>query len=203
VPAVEALLPRFRAAHTQVLGVSVDSVHCHANWGKDLGGISFPLLADFNPKGALAQSLGLYLEKAGITDRATVIIDSGGIVRHASSVTPSGQRDIGALAALCEEIDKASTGPCEDFAPPPGVPEGATLYIKSRCGFSRATMLAMDNLHIAGKVPVRNVTEDPSAMETLRRIAGKETAPCLIVGETPMHESKDIIRRLVDATAPL
>ena len=131
MPAVEASLDRFRAAHTQVLGVSVDSVHCHANWGKDLGGISFPLLADFNPKGALAQSLGVYLQEAGITDRATVIIDSGGIVRHASSVTPAGRRDIAALAALCEEIDRASSAPREPFAPPPGVPEGATLYIKS------------------------------------------------------------------------
>lgn len=200
---MEAQIERFRAAHTQVLGVSVDSVHCHANWGKDLGGISFPLLADFNPKGALAQSLGLYLEKAGITDRATVIIDSGGIVRYSSSVGPSGQRDIAGLAALCEEIDKASTSPKEPFAGPPGVPAGATLYIKSRCGFSRATLLAMDNLHLSGKVPVRNVTEDPAAKATLLRIAGKETAPCLIVGETPMHESKDIIRRLVDAVSPL
>jgi len=203
VPAVEASLDRFRAAHTQVLGVSVDSVHCHANWGKDLGGVSFPLLADFHPKGALAQSLGLYLEKAGITDRATVIIDSGGIVRHASSVTPAGRRDIAALAALCEEIDRASSAPREPFAPPPGVPEGATLYIKSQCGFSRATMLAMENLHLAGKVPVRNITDDPAAKETLLRIAGKETAPCLIIGETPLHESKDIIRRLVDAMSPL
>ena len=108
-----------------------------------------------------------------------------------------------ALAALCEEIDKASTSPKEPFAAPPGVPAGATLYIKSRCGFSRATLLAMDNLHLSGKVPVRNVTEDPAAKATLLRIAGKETAPCLIVGETPMHESKDIIRRLVDAVCPL
>lgn len=203
MPAAEALLGRFRAAHTQVLGVSVDSIYCHANWAKDLGGISFPLLADFNPKGALAQSMGLYLEKAGITDRATVIIDSTGIVRHASSVTPSGQRDIAALAALCEEIDKASTGPVEPFATPPGVPEDAILYVKSRCGFSRATLLALENLHLAGKVPVCNITEDASAKGTLLGIAGKETAPCLIVGKAPLHESKDIIRRLVDAVAPI
>ena len=97
MPAVEALLERFEAAHTQVLGVSVDSVHCHANWGRDLGGVSFPLLADFHPKGGVAQSYGLYLEDKGITDRATVIIDKTGVVRHASSVTPSGERDIEAL----------------------------------------------------------------------------------------------------------
>ena len=203
MPAVEANLDRFRAAHTQVLGVSVDSVHCHANWAKDLGGISFPLLADFHPKGAVAKSLGVYLEAAGITDRATVIIDSAGIVRHASSVTPAGKRDIAELASLCAEIDKASTSPVEDFAPPPGLPEGATLYIKSMCGFSRATLLAAANLGLTGKLPVRNITEDPTAKELLLKLAGKETAPCFVVGETPMHESKDIIRRLVELTSPL
>ncbi|RMF73724.1 MAG: alkyl hydroperoxide reductase, partial [Acidobacteria bacterium] len=32
MPEVERLLPRFRGAHTQVLGISVDSIYCHANW---------------------------------------------------------------------------------------------------------------------------------------------------------------------------
>jgi len=203
VPAVEAHLARFQAAHTQVLGVSVDSVYCHANWAKDLGGVSFPLLADFHPKGALAAACGVYLEKAGITDRATVIIDSGGVVRHASSVTPAGQRDASQLAALCEEIDRASTSPKVPFAARAGLPADAVLYVKSRCGFSRATLLAMDNLHLTGKLSVVNVTEDAAAREALVRIAGKETAPCLVAGGAAMHESKDIIRRLVEATAPL
>ena len=84
MPEVEALLPRFRAAHTQVLGVSIDSVYCHANWARDLGGISFPLLADFEPKGAAASEYGLYLDSPGIDDRATVIVDVSGTVRHVS-----------------------------------------------------------------------------------------------------------------------
>ena len=50
---MEAALDRFRAAGTQVLGVSVDSIHSHANWGRDLGDVSFPLLADFEPIGFL------------------------------------------------------------------------------------------------------------------------------------------------------
>ena len=64
---MEAALDRFRAADTQVLGVSIDSIHSHANWAHDVGGVSFPLLADFHPKGALAQSFGHYLADAGIT----------------------------------------------------------------------------------------------------------------------------------------
>ena len=202
MPAVEAHLARFRAANTQVLGVSIDSVYSHANWAKDLGGVSFPLLSDFHPKGALAQACGAYLDKAGITDRATVIIDSGGVVRHASSVGPAGQRDIGELARLAEEIDRASTSPKVPFAEPTPAPD-AVLYVKSRCGFSRATLLALENLHLASKVRVVNVTEDAAARADLLRIAGKETAPCLVTENTPVHESKDIIKMLVDAVAPL
>ena len=62
---MEKLVARFRSAHTQVLGVSVDSIFCHANWAQSMGGISFPLLADFNPKGAMATSYGTYLPTRG------------------------------------------------------------------------------------------------------------------------------------------
>jgi glutaredoxin-related protein len=203
VPAVEALLPRFRAAHTQVLGVSVDSVHSHANWGRDLGGVSFPLLADFQPKGAMGQAYGVYLDAEGIDDRATVIIDSSGIVRYASSVTPSGARNVADLAALCEQIDAQATGPKKDWVEPPGLPADVALFIKSRCGFSRATLLALDNLHLSQHIKCLNVTEDATARAELMRIAGRETAPCFVVDGTPMHESKDIIQRLVDASSPL
>ena len=193
---MERALARFRSAHTQVLGVSVDSTYCHTNWAQSMGGISFPLLADFHPKGAMATGYGLYLDGAGITDRATVIIDSSGVVRHASSVTPSGQRNIEELAALCESINREHGGGVEDFPKPPGIEPGATLYVKSHCGASRAAMLARTNLHLDG-VRIRNVTEDSGARDDLVKIAGKDQAPCLVVGGKPIQDSKEIIRHLV------
>jgi hypothetical protein len=203
VPETEALLPRFRAAHTQVLGVSVDSVYCHANWAASLGGISFPLLADFQPKGELARSLGLYLDGPGITDRATVIIDSGGVVRHASSVGPGGRRDIGELAAECEKVDRESSSPVEDFDEPEGVPEGAVLYVKSRCGFSRAAELARSNLHLGERVALKNVSQDAAARSELETVTGSDQAPCLVVGGEATQESQEIIGRIVGAAAPI
>jgi glutaredoxin-related protein len=197
VPGVEALLPRFRAAHTQVLGVSVDSIFCHANWGRSLSGVSFPLLADFHPKGAMAQSYGLYLDKAGITDRATVIIDAGGVVRHASSVTPSGQRNIDELAALCEEIDREHGSELADIPAPAGIGKAETLFVKSSCGFSQKVMLVRENLHLEDRIPLRNVTDDAKAKEDLVRVSGKEQAPCLIVDGKPMQDSDEIVRYLV------
>jgi glutaredoxin-related protein len=203
VPGVQALLPRFRAAHTQVLGVSVDSMYCHANWAKDLGGVSFPLLADFHPKGDVARSFGLYLDGAGITDRATVLIDAAGVVRHASSVGPGGQRDIGELAAECERLDASYSGPVEDFTDPPGLPEGGLLYVKSSCGFSRTALLARDNLHLSERIAVRNVSDDDAARQALVKESGKEQAPCLMIGGETIQESADIVTRLVEAAAPL
>ncbi len=87
-----------------MLGVSIDSIYCHKNWGNSLGGVTFPLLADFHPKGAMAQEYGAYLAEKGITDRATVIVDKNGVVRYAVSVTPAGQRNPKDLLAECQKI---------------------------------------------------------------------------------------------------
>jgi len=201
VPALEAQQDRFRAAHTQILGISIDSHYCHANWARDLGGVSFPLLADFQPKGAMAKSYGLYLDGPGITDRATVLIDAGGVVRHASSVGPAGKRDIGELASLAEGLDGGFDGSREDFAAAPGTP-GAVVYLRDSCGSSRAVRVAMDNLHL-GAVEVRNVSKDAAALEALKAASGAETAPCLVVGGQATPESAAIIARLADDAAPI
>lgn len=100
------MLDEFKAADTQVLGVSIDSIYSHENWANSLGGVSFPLLADFHPKGALAEKYGVYLADKGITDRATVIIDKQGVVRYAASVTPAGERNPKDLLAECQKVNK-------------------------------------------------------------------------------------------------
>ena len=181
----------------------MDSVHSHANWAAGLGGISFPLLADFHPKGEMARSYGVYLEERGITDRATVIVDADGIVRHASSVTPSGQRDIEELAGLCEAIDQAHRGKLAAKVKPSGISGDRTLFVKSNCGFSRSVLLARENLHLQDKVQVRNTSEDGAAMDELRQRTGKEQAPCLISGGDAIFESAEIIRHLVIAQTGL
>lgn len=72
-------LTGFETADAQILGVSVDSAWTHAAFAKSLG-ITYPLLADFHPKGAMAETYGLYLGDKGITARATVIVDKQGKV---------------------------------------------------------------------------------------------------------------------------
>jgi glutaredoxin len=71
----------FAGLDTQVLGISVDSVPCLTAWAKDLGGITYPLLSDFWPHGAMAQQYGV-LRDDGRTERALFIIDKQGIIRY-------------------------------------------------------------------------------------------------------------------------
>ena len=170
----------------------MDSTYSHSAWASALGGIRLPLLSDFHPKGAVAKSFGLYLEAAGTTDRATVILDAGGTVRYVASVTPAGERDIEALVAKCEAIDAAWEGTLPATEQPPGLPDGVKLYIRDNCMFSRLALYARDNLHLHGALPVVNVSTDDNARAELESLGGKAQAPALRVGDTVMYESKDI-----------
>src|ERR1700735_4872973 len=53
------ILPEFRKYGAQLLGISVDGVWCHDAFAADRK-LHFPLLADFEPKGAIAKQYGDY-----------------------------------------------------------------------------------------------------------------------------------------------
>ena len=203
MPGLEAALSRFQAAHTQVLGVSVDSVYSHANWAKSLGGVSFPLLSDFQPRGAVADSFGAFLAGAGITDRATVLIDSDGIVQHASSVTPAGSRDIDELVKLCEQHNDRSDCTTLPFADAAAISSGTTLFVKSDCGPSHAAALTVANLHLDNLVAIRNVTDDAGARSDFEAVSEKQQAPCLLMKGELLFESADISKRLASLVSDL
>lgn len=64
----------------ELLGISVDGVWCHAAFARDRK-LHFPLLADFEPKGAVARQYGAYREHEGTTERALFVIDGEGMIR--------------------------------------------------------------------------------------------------------------------------
>ena len=78
MPAYEADLERFKGYDAQVLGISVDSVPCNTAWAKSLGGLSYDLLSDFEPKGEVARKFAAYRDKDGISERALFIVDKEG-----------------------------------------------------------------------------------------------------------------------------
>jgi peroxiredoxin len=82
------VLPEFHRFHAALLGISVDGVWCHLAFAKDRK-LHFPLLTDFEPKGAVARNYGVYRSHEGICERAIFVIDSEGIIRS-SYVSPIG-----------------------------------------------------------------------------------------------------------------
>jgi peroxiredoxin len=82
------LQDEFARLGAQVLGISVDGPWCHAAF-RSARKYAMPLLADFEPKGAVARSYGVYSESTGTAERALFVLDAHGIVRW-SYVSPIG-----------------------------------------------------------------------------------------------------------------
>lgn len=76
----------FAQHHAQLVGISVDGVWCHAAFARERR-LGFPLLADFEPKGAVARQYGVYREGEGVCERALFVVDPDGRVAW-SHVSP-------------------------------------------------------------------------------------------------------------------
>ena len=77
---LEANAEVFAELNTVALGVSVDTVPSKNAWAKELGVEVTRLLSDFWPHGALAESYGIFREKAGTSERANILVDEEGTV---------------------------------------------------------------------------------------------------------------------------
>ena len=82
------VLPEFRRYNAELMGISVDGAWCHTAFAKDRK-LRFPLLADFEPKGAVARTYGAYRQQDGVCERALFVIDPEGTITW-SYVSPIG-----------------------------------------------------------------------------------------------------------------
>jgi peroxiredoxin len=94
------ILPEFQNLGAELVGISVDGAWCQAAFAGDRK-LHFPLLADFEPKGAVARQDGVYRDGDGVNERALFVIDANGTV-HWSCVLPLGVNPeaAGILSAL-------------------------------------------------------------------------------------------------------
>lgn len=67
-----------RGLNTVAFGISVDSVPCKKEWAEYIDVESTGLLCDFWPHGEAAKKYGQFIEKAGISGRANILIDEKG-----------------------------------------------------------------------------------------------------------------------------
>ena len=103
------VLPEFQKFGAELMGLSVDGVWCHHAFA-EARRLRFPLLADFEPKGAVARSYGAYRAADGVSERALFVIDKSGIVawsyRSPIAVNPGADGILEALENLSKQEKK-------------------------------------------------------------------------------------------------
>ena len=96
-------MTKFDEAKAQVLGLSVDSVFSLKTWALGLGGIKYPLLADFWPHGGVAKSFGILNEEGGFANRSLFIIGPDSTVRY-NELYQGSLPDVDAVLAKLGEL---------------------------------------------------------------------------------------------------
>jgi peroxiredoxin len=97
------LLPEFRRHDAELAGISVDGVWCHRAYA-EARHLQFPLLSDFEPKGAVSRLYNAYRAAEGFSERALFVLDREGIIRWSYlspvNVNPGADGILAALEAL-------------------------------------------------------------------------------------------------------
>ena len=70
------------------MGISCDHVHAHRAWTAAMGGLPYPQLSDWHPKGKATQAYGLWNEERGAGNRAVIVVDKEGVVRFRETYLP-------------------------------------------------------------------------------------------------------------------
>lgn len=93
----------FDRKNVELLAISVDSKFVQRKFAEEEG-YDFSVLADFWPHGGVAKQYGVFIEEAGIANRATFVIDSSGVLVAKFVTAPGQARDLAdyekAIAAL-------------------------------------------------------------------------------------------------------
>ncbi len=83
----QEVIGEIEAEGASLYGISVDSAFAHKAFREHLG-ITFPLLADFHPKGEVARRYDVYVDERGHSQRALVMIGPELVVKW-SHLSPS------------------------------------------------------------------------------------------------------------------
>jgi peroxiredoxin len=118
------VLPEFREHGAELVGISVDGVWCHAAFAR-YRNLRFPLVSDFEPKGAVSRLYGAYRQGEGVSERALFVLDREGIIRWSYcspiGVNPGADGILKALESLDAQPTSrpaaATSAPARESAP--------------------------------------------------------------------------------------
>jgi peroxiredoxin len=97
------VLPLFQEHDARLAGISVDDPESHRAFAETLN-LTFPLLADNAPLGAVARAYGVFDQQAGTCGRALFVVDAERIIRWSylapNDVNPGANGILDALEGL-------------------------------------------------------------------------------------------------------
>ncbi len=113
IAAFGKLNSEFKERGTQVLGASIDSEFVHLAWREnhpDLKHLPFPMLSDI--KRELSGALGIIDKNAGVSQRATFIVNPEGIVRFVYVTDLAIGRDPKEVLRVLDALQSGEMTPC-------------------------------------------------------------------------------------------
>jgi mycoredoxin-dependent peroxiredoxin len=100
---------RLQELGAQVLGISCDHVASHRAWATALGGLPYPELSDWEPKGQTSRAYGLWNPERGASQRAVLIIDKEGIVRYRRTYSAPNLPDLEEIVRELQRLEAPGT----------------------------------------------------------------------------------------------
>jgi mycoredoxin-dependent peroxiredoxin len=93
----------FQTDDVEVLAVSCDRMYSLRAYAEHEG-LSFPLLSDFWPHGAVATTYGVFDAERGVSERGTFVVDREGLLRW-QVISPQGRaRDVDDLRRALHDL---------------------------------------------------------------------------------------------------
>lgn len=102
-------IDEFHSRNAEVFGVSMDSVHTNRAYAESMGGLKFPLLADWHPHGGLTRQVGVLLADKNCASRTTVVVDKEGLIRDISTNPLGEDRDFAQTLEVLDRIHREQT----------------------------------------------------------------------------------------------
>jgi peroxiredoxin len=103
----QAILHEFDAYDAALAAVSVDSVWCHRAFAETRG-LTFPLLSDFEPKGAVSRMYDAYRSRDGFSERALFVLDPEGRIEWREVVAPEQNPGADDILRVLDEMTSRS-----------------------------------------------------------------------------------------------
>lgn len=90
-----------------MLGISCDHAASHRAWATALGGLPYPELSDWEPKGQVSRMYGLWNAERGASQRAVLVIDKAGVIRYRRTYSAPNLPDLEEILRELQQLEGA------------------------------------------------------------------------------------------------